>query len=101
MATELGEKLFLFIEEQIQTAGSFELSMCADAFTPQEMSYLAGIIARHNEVRISDDDIRDCTAVLRAEHGKLSTEEAGKLADTDYDAYLRQIMEQKKQSDKR
>ena len=96
LATKLGEKMLSFIEQQIAQTGGFDLSMCAEAFSPQEMSYLTGIMARYNEIRISDEDIRDCTEVIRAGHRKLEPESVAKLEDSEYEEYLKKIMEQKK-----
>lgn len=96
LITDLGNRLMKEIEEQIHMAGEFELSLLSDAFTTKEMGYLAGIIARHHDILITDEDLADCGRVIVSHHQKMTNLEAGDLPDNKYEEYLSRLMENKK-----
>ena len=96
LITDMGNRLMGEIGAQIEAGGTFEMSMLSDDFTTKEMSYVAGILARHHDIVITDDDLADCGKVIVAQHQKMTNSQAGELPDNQYEEYLSHLMENKR-----
>lgn len=77
--TGLGKKLFSFISEHCQESG-FSSGMLNEEFTQDEVSRVFGMIARQNEMRLSDDSTFD-TYVRALREANHETNETMSLED--------------------
>ncbi len=82
--TEFHRRVYAFLCEKASGGAACSLSLCGEAFSPEEMSYLHELVMRYEKVEISEQVALDCVEKLlrlgqqTQDYGSLDDEEFAK-----------------------
>ena len=99
MISPINKRIFSAVKDaSLKGDGRFDISLCGDDFSPEEMGYIASLQNGKGPFANPKQSIEDAVQVLKNEKTNAPPGEAGKLADDEWARQMQKMIEGKKRS---
>ncbi len=85
--TDLNRRILVCFRDAIVQGNNFSLSIFSQQFSPSEMGHITGILARHDDIAITEKAVHDCAQLLKS--NQPSPDSPDDISDEEWAAALK------------